>query len=146
MCRALWCRRRAGLVLALLVSAVAGCSSSPRVVRVTGTVKHGGKPLSNVQVRFIPEQGRPSIAITDDNGRFELDYARDHKGQIQKGAIQGTHNVLIAFAPRNAQEEMKGFAKPPDAKAILEKYGDPAKPQLKFEIKDDGQDIDVNLD
>jgi hypothetical protein len=120
------CPRAASLALAVLLAGLAGCSSGPRVVKVTGTVKRAGKPLSNVQLRFTPENV--------------------NKQKMRMGAEQGTHTVVVRFVARNPQEEMKGFAKPPDAKAILEKYGDKDKPQLKYEIKDDGQDIEVNLD
>ena len=143
------CRRFAvNLSLALLLIGLTGCSSGPKVVKVTGTVQHNGKPLSNVQLRFAPEAGgRASTGTSDENGRFELDYAMNvNKQKIEKGALQGMHHVSVKFVPRTPVEEMKGYKQPPDAHEILEKYGDKEKSPLHIEIKDDGQDVTVDLD
>ena len=52
----------------------------PPMGYVTGTIKMDGKPLSGVMVAFYPEKGRPSTAVADAEGRYELRYTRNVTG------------------------------------------------------------------
>ena len=58
-----------GGVLAAFLAA--GCGQSP-TVKVSGTVTIKGQPAENVQVTFLPADGRPSSGVTDAQGKFEL--------------------------------------------------------------------------
>src|SRR4029077_9027873 len=86
------------LVSLVLVSAlITGCGKSgPAIARVSGTVTHGGHPVSRIEVNFDPENGRPSVGRTDADGNYTLDYDRE-----RKGALIGTHKVWIKFVQRN---------------------------------------------
>ncbi len=67
----------ASAVIALGGLLLAGCGPSsdvPKLAPVHGVVTMDGKPLANATVRFIPESGRPSVGVTDEQGRYELNY------------------------------------------------------------------------
>lgn len=71
--------------------AVLGCGGSDNVARVTGVVTLNDEPLANATVRFQPiAGGRPSTAITDSAGRYDLVYTRS-----EQGAEVGRHTVSI---------------------------------------------------
>jgi len=76
---------------------LSGCSRGPKLVPVSGVVKVNGKPYPNAVVSFQPvgsknaeNPGRGSVGITDENGRFTLQY----DGQ-KPGALVGQHRVRI---------------------------------------------------
>ena len=79
------------LVGFVLITWAGGCAQSgPEIVAIAGTVTHNGQPVPNVRIIFQPDQGRISWAISDDNGRFVLDYDADYDG-----AKVGTHTVYV---------------------------------------------------
>lgn len=92
------------LMLALLA---AGCrEKGPPLVPVTGSVTEGGKPLAEALVMFIPENGSPSGAKTDAQGRFDLRF-----GDGRRGALSGRHTVNISL-PNKAVPPPTGEAGP----------------------------------
>ena len=91
----------AGLMLVVL----AGCggrATSREVVAVRGTVTIDGKPLPDALVEFEPQSGRPSSAVTDAQGNYELLYS-----QSKKGAVAGTHTVKITTGKEQIVQEGK---------------------------------------
>ncbi len=93
LCKSLPAHRVGALGFGLLVfTALAGCSRGdrPDLGIVSGIVTLEGEPLANVEVAFIPNNGRPSYGKTDAAGNYDLNYIRN----IQ-GAKIGVHNVLI---------------------------------------------------
>ena len=80
-----------GVVL-LCVSSGCGRDTRPETVPVSGIVTLNGAPLANATVIFTPASPvlKPSRAITDSNGKYELTYLRDIKG-----AVLGNHEVRI---------------------------------------------------
>lgn len=52
----------------------------PPMGYVTGTIRLDGKPLSGVMVAFYPEKGRPSTAVAEVDGSYELRYTRNVTG------------------------------------------------------------------
>jgi hypothetical protein len=58
---------------------------------VSGVVTLDGRPLPNANVRFFPASGRPSQAITGEDGSYELSYVGN-----EKGALVGEHRVTIS--------------------------------------------------
>lgn len=59
-----------------------GCSQGdrPPLGYVTGTVTIDGEPLAGVVVAFLPDNGRPGVGMTDEEGKYELEYVAGAKG------------------------------------------------------------------
>jgi hypothetical protein len=137
-------RRLASILLPMLILPVVGCSG-PKICHVTGTVQLAGKPVANLVVNFVPEEGRPSYGMTDDQGAYHLKYDR-----TTDGAVRGTHKVFFKYRPHDPKQEIaiqQGTMQlPSDVKSILEKYGSAETTTLRFEVKEDGQVIDITLD
>lgn len=84
----------AGAMLALGVVAP-GCGSR-EFAEVEGTVTFDGKPLTEVQVVFVPDavkgnKGNNATAFTDAQGRYRLRAERDQKD----GTVLGPHRVYF---------------------------------------------------
>lgn len=137
---------RTVLALAFLSLCAPGCGSSgPRIVKVTGTVTRGGKPVEKLVLNFEPEHGRPSWGVTDKDGRYTLNYepGRD-------GAITGTHKIWVEIRPASPKEEAdlrNGVLKlHSEIKNILKKYGNFETTPLKVEVNETNRVIDLQLD
>jgi hypothetical protein len=78
-------------VVGILCLIAAGCfGGGPTLGSVTGKVTLDGNPLEGAIVEFEPEQGRPSSATTDSEGKYELNFTFQ-----EKGALVGKHTVRI---------------------------------------------------
>ncbi len=133
------------LLILLVLSALAGCGrSGPRLVKVSGTVTRGGKPVPKLFLNFYPEHGRPSWGVTDQDGHYTLNYER-----TGDGAITGPHKVWVQIRPANPKEEAdlhNGTLKlHPEMQAILKKYGKLETTPLTVEVKEDHPVIDLDL-
>lgn len=119
-----------------------GCGGGPTVVPVAGVATANGKPVSGILVNFEPENGRSSWGITDNNGRFTLEYDAS-----TKGAMVGNHSVSAKFWPRTPEEEMAGAkAVSPEVREIQKKYGNQATTPMKVEIKAATKDLELKFD
>ena len=69
-----------------------GCQRGdrPPLGKVTGTVSIDRKPAAGLAVRFSTPGFRSSIGLTDQEGRYELNYVKE-----VMGAAVGTHTVRI---------------------------------------------------
>lgn len=98
-------QRVGGLMMTVLVFGAIGCGSGesfqPILGLVEGTVTINGAPAADVMVTFEPQSngdlkksmiGSASTAMTDAQGKFELQYG----GGGTKGAVVGPHVVRIA--------------------------------------------------
>jgi len=133
--------RLTGLLACLLV--LAGCGGQ-KVVPVKGTVTRDGKPVRNLFLNFVPDEGRPSWGMTDEEGRFTLKY--DDK---QDGAQVGMHTVRVQWRPRNPKEDPTlnpAARKPAELDAILAKYGQETTTPLRIEISAAKSEIELKLD
>lgn len=88
---------RLPLLAALVVVAwMSGCGRGPEYGEVSGVVTRGGRPLEDVQVRFIPDpelgtQGFTAQGLTDSEGRYRL-----YSGHASRsGAVVGKHRVCV---------------------------------------------------
>jgi len=128
------------VVAALLV----GCAASgPEIAYVRGTVTMDGKPLGNATVVFVPENGRPSGARTDEEGNYVLNFA-----QGRHGAIPGTSTVRI-MTFRDADQDENGNPIPAARETVPSQYNtestltfnvEPKKKNVaNFDLKSGGQ-------
>ena len=82
------------MIATLLFTITIGCSSEsgdrPAIGHVVGTVTLNAEPQKDLLVTFIPSDGRPSSAVTDEMGSYELIYIGS-----DKGAKIGDHTVRI---------------------------------------------------
>ncbi len=128
------------IALLVLVS-LTGCGPS-ETVPVKGTLLRGGKPLPNYALTFHPEKGRPSVAVTDAEGKFEMVYT-----DKLRGVVRGKHKIYVHFAPPPvASYDPALTAAPADAQAIKEKYGSPQTTQKEIEITSPQLDLQLTLD
>lgn len=131
------------LVIAASLVALAGCKSNP-LVNASGRLTYQGKPVPSTLVTFWPaEEGkRASTGVTDDDGNFTLSYSRQ-----EPGVLVGQHTVFLKY--HVSMEEELGKI-PPKAdkalKAVIAKYGDLQKSPLRYEVKENGQVIEINLE
>jgi hypothetical protein len=141
------CRNLILVVLVGLGLAVSGCGGGgPEVVPIEGIATHNGQPVPNIRIYFMPTDGRPSWAITDDRGHFVLDYDPEHKG-----AKVGTHKVWIVDESRNIDPTiaMSGGPRPKRAPAIADivtKYGSRETSPLEVEVKKANRNFELKLD
>jgi hypothetical protein len=115
---------RAFLLGALLYAG--GCSSDSDIGRVEGTVTMDGQPLPKATVVFIQGQGRPAGGITDDRGRYVLNYA-----QGRQGAVPGLSRVRITTA-QGPSETADGIPVPAVAERIPSQFN--SESTLQFEV------------
>lgn len=82
------------LLCSVLVLMLSGCGNS-EVGKVYGTVTLDGEPLPNAVIEFIPidGEGRNSFGWTDEEGKYDMQFARD-----RDGAWIGENKVLISTA------------------------------------------------
>src|SRR5690606_25361890 len=121
--------RRAWWGRALLLSTLlytAGCSSDSDIGRVEGTVTLDGQPLPKATVVFVQGQGRPAGGITDEQGRYVLNYA-----QGRKGALPGLNRVRITTA-QGPSETPDGQPVPAVPERIPIQFN--AESTLQFEV------------
>lgn len=141
-------RRLLLLILLCSLWLTIGCGRSD-VVPVKGIVTRGGQPVANIVLWFTPTEGRPSWALTDSEGKFELDYSREYKG-----AKVAKHRVTVNYDPKPADpgEEQLILSgrkarptRPAEMDAILGKYGQDVS-TLEVEISHAVSDLEIKLD
>src|SRR5260370_2031015 len=78
-----------------------GCGGE-KLVRITGTATHHGKPVPKLVINFSPEKGLQSYALTDQDGRFSMIYTNR-----QEGVVKGTHKVWVQLQTSCSKEDKK---------------------------------------
>jgi len=66
-----------GSILSVFLLGINGCSGStdqPELAQVSGVVTLDGKPVPGLNILFQPEVGRAAVGMTDEEGRYELEY------------------------------------------------------------------------
>jgi hypothetical protein len=126
------------LGLSLVCIALSGCGGPEGVGKVSGTVTLEGKPLAFAIVRFAPKNGgAPSRAITDESGRYSLQYTRSHAG-----AVVGEH--IVSISTYAAAIPDADPAKPEVPEKVPAKYN--AKSELVVTVKSGSNTLDFPLD
>lgn len=130
----------AGFLLLMLVFAL-GCGGGPTIVPVSGIATHKGQPVPSLMINFEPDNGRSSWGITDDSGKFILEYDAQ-----TKGAVVGKHTVSAKYWPRTPEEEMGKVPKSEAVKEIEKNYSDQVKSPLKVEITRSSSSLELKFD
>jgi len=94
--------------------------------------------LAGAMVVFSPEKGRSSMAITNDEGQYDLLYVGD-----TRGAKLGTHQISITTAQTDSAEEAGGEEATPFKENIPAKYN--SESTLSQEIQAGDNQIDFEL-
>ncbi len=106
------------LVVALLTTCVGCGDDTPPLGQLTGVVTIDGKPFAGGSLQFIPEGGgRPSVAVTDENGEFEALYLVG-----KTGALIGSHKVLFEINDTADVAEEDQFMPPAGSKKGPKSY------------------------
>lgn len=82
----------AAAILLLSLTGCGGVSDEPELGLVTGTVMLDNQPLKGIAVTFLPDNGRPAIGTTDQNGDYKLIYIGN-----TPGCKVGHNRVEIGF-------------------------------------------------
>ena len=114
-----------------------GCgrpAGQPDLGTVTGIVKLDGKPLPKVNVMFGPVSGRPSVGVTNAEGKYELSYL-----DRTKGAKVGSHIVSITtwYLEEDSPEALNTPEKIPNiynTKTTLKAEVKPGKNEINFDL------------
>jgi len=136
----------------LLTLSACNRSDNPPTARVTGTVTHNGKPIPNVMVNFMPENGRPSWGQTDGTGHFEMVYDENTKGaelgKKHKVYITPAQPTIDAGASKESRKAVAESTKmdPDELRAVMDKYGTEEKTTYTVEIKKDPEVLEIKLD
>jgi hypothetical protein len=121
-----------------LIVGVGGCGGRnlPDMGTVSGIVTVDGKPLPKATVRFFPASGRPSQAITRDDGSYELCYIGG-----DKGALLGEHRVTISTYMMDEDMKTHRMVNHPEilpekyhAKSELSRIVEPRHNEFNFEL------------
>jgi len=105
----------------------AGCGpGGPEIASVSGRVTMDGKPLANATVVFIPENGRPSGASTDADGKYVLNFS-----QGRRGAIPGK-NMVRVMTIRDPTPGEDGKSIPGSKETVPAKYN--TATELTFDV------------
>jgi len=129
--------------LALLLLGVSGCGGNG-LVGATGRLTYKGQPVPSTRVIFQPEDvnSRRSTGVTNDDGRFTLRFSR-----TENGVKLGKHKVYLKY-DISVEEETSQI--PPKAsrelRKIIDKYGDPEKSPLRYEVTHGGQVVEIQLE
>src|SRR5262245_61382639 len=148
------CRILATGALAVVAALAAGCSGR-EFAEVEGTVTFDGKPLTEVQVVFVPDAvkgnaGNNASAFTDAQGHYRLRAERDQKD----GTVLGPHRVF--FVDLTTVPELADAPAPPGQAARRRGPGIPTRfprvytdlletPFKDVEIKSGKQTLDFDL-
>lgn len=135
------------VALALAFCGCTGKTDGPNMGAVSGVVTLDSKPVSGAVVTFIPQveagmqSGSTSIGITDEQGRYELQYSN-----AEEGAVVGKHLVRISTF-RDAEEDENGKLLPGQPETIPAQYNRDASGNQEMikDVKAGKNEIDFAL-
>ena len=148
----------AGIMLSV---GLVGCGDDgPKIVPVTGTISHDGKPLAEAMVFFHADIG-PMISVgqSDENGHFVLTtdtlnpddgaYVGNNHVAVTMGLIQVRRDGKVMDKPERPKSPMDGAMnyKYIRRKAVDKKYGRPETSGIICKIEDGGENhFDIVLE
>ena len=121
---------------AVFCLAAAGCGGGD-LGTVEGRVTLDGQPLAGAVVRFLPKDGsRPSEAVTDEQGHYELRFTEE-----RYGALVGEHRVQVSTYGEDEDEQGKPVIVP---EKVPMKYN--IHSELFKKVEPGSNEIDLPLD
>jgi hypothetical protein len=127
----------------LLVIVLAGCGGGPALVEVHGTLTHKGNPVANAVVHFLPENGRPSSGLTDEQGHFTLKYDAGHDGTLVGKQIVSVRALPTTVKQQEAAMMGKKMPMTKDMADFFDKY---STKNSKYEVVIDKNTQELKLD
>lgn len=125
-------KRVLGILVAVFVLPVlAGCSGTPPLVPVSGTVKLDGKPIAEATVTFLPTEGTLKWVArgkTDSQGLFQLRYLDQ-----TTGVPVGEYKVTLS----TERQDIEG------AEIFPARYHNPEETILKVTVPEGGKSFDL---
>ena len=120
----------------LLLLSAQGCGGGKDLglVSVEGVVTLNGTPLPDASVIFRPTKGRPSIGITDTNGRYRLEYIEG-----REGAIPGAHKVAISTFVEPNRDSSDSLLQKGRPELVPAQYN--VKTTLVADLKPEGNEV-----
>lgn len=114
------------------------------MVPVTGRITKGGKPVAFVTVTFWPERGRASMARTDADGHYQLEFSKD----IPYGAVPGMHKVYFRVPQERIDQgvNLKDAKYHPQTAQILKKFHSQDDTPCTVEVKHESPEVNIELD
>ena len=149
-----------GIMLSVSLVGCGGGDAGPKIVPVTGTVVHDGKPLAGVQVFFHGDAG-PLISLgeADENGHFVMTTDTTNPGD---GTYVGNNRLSFRMAPKMIRRDGKQMGEDFQPKspmhgammfksvktvAVDRKYGRPETSGIALEVVDGGENhFDIVLE
>jgi len=115
-----------------------GGEEGPELGQVSGVVTLDGQPVASADVTFTPDQGRPSMGQTDDEGKYRLRYSAE-----SDGALPGMHSVSISTQRDQTGGEGDQPLVPAQEERIPAKYNE--ETELSREVSAGENTIDFEL-
>ena len=123
-------KRSFAVALLLMTIVVSGCQKEgPQIGQVSGLITLDGEPLPSAGVRFKQKGFRPSLGVTDENGRYELKYLED-----VQGAVVGEHEVVIDRIPTVEGQPVRSLPDRYNKETELKRTVEPGKNEINFEL------------
>lgn len=137
-------------LMMLSVLTIAGCGGDGGKVSISGSVEMDGKPLGEATVGFLSEGGSSmASAATGPDGKF---FAKVAPG-MNKVTVSKVDQTAAPPAPMKEEDtlspvdselaKMRAAPKPKDA--VPERFGDPNKSGLRYEIRKGMDPVDISI-
>ena len=146
------------LSTAVVLSCFAGCNgrANPDVVPGGGILTANGKPMNNVEIRFIPTQegldgNFIAKGVSDENGKFVLSFP----GEDGSGVVVGENKVILLEGPmpegargqsEESQKEAVAFARGLKFRPIPRHYSSLSESPLSFSVTADKSEFEIDIE
>jgi hypothetical protein len=135
------------LVLALLTAlAAAGCGGG-KAAKVSGKVTYRGKVLTMGSVVLVGEDGHSARGAIQPDGTYEIDRAPVGKDRaaVSNPPPAGARGGQALVGSPNDEEAKQARALAAQYVPTPEKYNDPQKSGLSFDVPSGGRTLDIDL-
>lgn len=132
------------LGVSVLLTGCGGSGDALATAPVKGLVTYQGKPIANLSIAFMPDNGPLATGKTDASGKFEL-----MTNKPGDGAMIGTHKVAISFVadeipPMGGPDPGNTYKAP--VSPIPKKYADVTTSGLTKTVEKDAAKNDFTFD